>query len=346
MYKESFKYDNEVFHFKLAKYGNGVLAVQILDSFDAPYCTLSVNLEEKPSEGHFWLKAYSENAPIARFLLEQGLIKMTDKFVTSGHVVINEAYLTPEGLTSSLHKEAATYDSSETDKLMTEELASRDDYGEKSHRGDPSQAAHDYLEDSQNMSGFPKPKHQQELWNRFREWWTNTWKKQKDHDEKGKVGREKGKNSPSRGEQAGTQGEGFWAYKNTPYVAPVQSPAFFMAMPAMKIGKRDISGLSLYDLKQHFIEKLGSVNRESIDQYDDHHISITFEFMLDQIRVSCTWDAKDLPSDISEVQALSRVVKFLEGKLPPTFLKFKQARVEDLDLPNRTITMVIPKGEK
>ena len=244
-----------------------------------------------------------------------------------------------------IDKEAAAYDSKETDELMTKELANRDDYGEKSHRGDPSQASHDYLEDSQNMSGFPKPKHQQELWNRFREWWTNNWKK-KEHDEKSKIGREKGKNSPPRGEQHGTQGEGFWAYKNTPYVAPTQSPAFFNAMPAMKIGKKDDIGMNLPELKQYFIEKVGGVNKEAIDQYDDHHVSVTFEFMLNEVRVSCTWDTKDLPSDVSEVQALSRVVKFLEGRLPPAFLKFKQAHVEDLDLPNRTITMVIPKGER
>lgn len=341
MHKESFKYKEEVLHFKLGRYGNGVLAVQILDADGSPYAVLSVNLEEKPLEGHFWLKAWSENAELARFLLEQGLIEMTDKVWTNGRVVSNEAYLTPKGLM----KEAATYDSKETDELMTKELANRDDYGEKSHRGDPSQAYHDYLEDSQNMSGFPRPKNQQELWNRFREWWTNVWNK-KDHDEKGKVGREKGKNSPARGEQTGTQGEGFWAYKNTPYVAPVQSPAFFMAMPAMKIGKLDSSGMTLEDLKKHFIEKLGAVNKEAIDQYDDHHVSVTFEFTANQVKVECTWDAKDLPSGTSEVQALSRVVRFLEGRLPESFLQFKQARVEDLDLPNRTITLIIPKGER
>ncbi len=239
----------------------------------------------------------------------------------------------------------ATYDSNETDELMTKELANRDDYG-NAPQGDPSQAYHDYPEDSNTVKPWSPARHQQELWNRFREWWTNTWKKKKDHEEKARVGKEKGKNNPEKGEQTGTQGEGFWAYKNTPYVAPVQSPAFFMAMPAMKIGSKDVTGLTLEDLKSHFIETVGSVNKESIDQYNDHRVSVTFEFMMDQVRVECNWDAKDLPEGVTEVEALSRVVKFLESRLPPAFLKFRQARVEDLDLPNRMITMVIPKGEK
>lgn len=240
----------------------------------------------------------------------------------------------------SLEKQAATYDSKETDAIMTKQLAERDDYGIGVF------PHHDYPENSSDVRPWSPSRHQQELWNRFREWWGKTWKKQKEHDEEGKIGREKGKNSPSRGEQVGNQGEGFWAYKNTPYVAPTQSPAFFNAMPAMKIGKMDQTGLTLEDLKKHFVEKLGNVYKEAIDQYDDHHVSLTFEFMLDEVRVECTWDTKDLPQGLSEVEALSRVLKFLESRLPPTFLKFKQAHVEDLDLPNRTITMIIPKGEK
>lgn len=245
-----------------------------------------------------------------------------------------------------VRSEAAVYDSKQTDELMTKELANRDDYGDATP-GDPSQAYHDYPEDSNVVRPWSPARHQQELWNRFKDWWDNTWKKQKDHDEKGRVGREKGKNSPARGEQGGSQGEGFWAYKNTPYVAPVQSPAFFNAMPAMKIGSKDTKGITLEELKRHFIEKLGTINSEANeDQYGDHHVSLTFEFMSDHLKIDCTWDAKDMPDNVNEVQALSRVVKFMESKLPEAFLKFKQARIEDVDLPNRSITIVISKGEK
>lgn len=154
-----------------------------------------------------------------------------------------------------LPKEAATYDSKETDELMTKELANRDDYG--SAPNDMSQAYHDYLEDSQNFGGtWRRPTNQQELWNRFRDWYANTWKKRKVHEEKKRVGRDKDEHPPQRGEQYGNMGEGFWAYKNTPYVAPVQSPAFFEAMPAMKIGKLDTSGISLEELKAFFIKKM------------------------------------------------------------------------------------------
>ncbi len=240
----------------------------------------------------------------------------------------------------------ATYDSNETDKLKTKELANRDDYGDATP-GDPSQAYHDYPEDSNVVRPWSPSRHQQELWNRFREWWNNTWKKKKEHDEKGEVGKEKDDLNPEEGEQVGPQGEGFWAYKNTPYVAPVQSPAFFMGMPAMKIGSRDDAGSTLESLKEFFIEKASGMKKETnTDQWDDHHLSVTFEFMPDQVRIECDWDAKDLPSKMNEVEALSRVVKFLEGRLPPAFLKFRQARVEDIDLPNRTITMIIPKGER
>lgn len=233
----------------------------------------------------------------------------------------------------------ATYDSKETDELMTKQLAEREDFGVGVF------PHHDYPEESNTVKPWSPARHQQELWNRFREWWTNTFKK-KVQEDKAKVGKEEGKNSPNAGEQVGPGGEGFWSYKNTPYVAPTQSPAFFMAMPAMKIGSKDDIGLTLESLKEYFIEKASMVKEANTDQYGDHHISMTFEFMPDQIKVECNWDAKDLPANVSEVQALSRIVTFLEKRLPEAFLKFKHARAEDVDLPNRSVTMVIPKGER
>jgi hypothetical protein len=107
---------------------------------------------------------------------------------------------------------------------FTEELASRDDYGEASHRGDPSEAYHDYLGDSANFSGFPLPVNQQELWNRFKDWSDNR-KNKKLKQDKDKVGKER---------QPESIGEGYWSYKNTPYVAPTGQRAEFMAMPAQK----------------------------------------------------------------------------------------------------------------
>ncbi len=204
----------------------------------------------------------------------------------------------------SVKKEAATYDSKETDEIMTKQLAERDDYGD-APRGHPSQSYNDYPENSSDVEPWTRPQHQQELWNRLREWWTNLVKKHKN------------------------QGEGYWDYKTTPYVAPAQSPGFFLAMPAMKIGQLDSAG------------RVPTQKVEVLSQEEGRHISATFEFTPSGIRVDCTWDEKDMPPGLSEAEALSRVVKYLEGRLPETLMKLQHAKAEDIDLQNRAITMLI-----
>lgn len=124
-----------------------------------------------------------------------------------------------------INKKAEPIDAQDGEDF-TKELASRDDYGEASHRGDPSEAYHDYLGDSANFSGFPLPVNQQELWNRFKDWADNR-KNKKLKEDKDKVGKER---------QPESIGEGYWSYKNTPYVAPTGQRAEFMAMPAQKEG--------------------------------------------------------------------------------------------------------------
>lgn len=130
--------------------------------------------------------------------------------------------------TLPLEKEAATYDSQETDELMTKQLSEREDYGVGVF------PHHDYPENSSDVRPWSTPRHQQELWNRFKEWWWEKWHgKEK---EKRKVGREEPLTREDKfhitEDQTGS--EGFWAYKQLPYVGAVDSPAFFNAMPMEK----------------------------------------------------------------------------------------------------------------
>lgn len=199
-------------------------------------------------------------------------------------------------LIDGIEKRAATYDSWETDKLLTKQLSERDDYG-----GDPY--PHDYPEISSDVRPWSLPKHQQELWQRFKEWWEKKW-----------VGREVDEMPKSDSSGLGS-----------PYVAWRGSPAEVNAMPAMKEGE---------------------LKKEAIDEYADHHISLTFEFMQDELKVSATWDKQDMPPGLNEEQTLARIIQSLEKKLPEAFNNFKQARVEDVDLINRMVGIIVPIGER
>lgn len=128
----------------------------------------------------------------------------------------------------ALKKEAATYDSWETDQLMTKQLSEREDYGVGVF------PHHDYPENSSDVRPWSTSRNQQELWNRFKEWWREKW--YGSTKEKNKVGREKPLSATDRynpsEEQTGT--DGFWEYKQTPYAGTSTSPAFFNAMPMSK----------------------------------------------------------------------------------------------------------------
>lgn len=72
----------------------GGLAVEVVDEDGAPYARLSVNLEEEqPSPGHFWLKDWSENEPVAKAALEAKVIALTGRMARTGFVAAKEAKL-------------------------------------------------------------------------------------------------------------------------------------------------------------------------------------------------------------------------------------------------------------
>ncbi len=308
-----------------------------------------------------------------------------------------------------IKKESATYDAPETDQLMTQELSERDDYGQAGN-GQMGEEFHDYLEDSRTFGGDQTPsRHQQELWNRFREWQKNQFQKKR---EVGKEPQEGG--HPIKDDEA--LSEGYWQ-RPLPYVGFDGSRTFMLAMPSQKQGALssadiekvasdwvknlrlrlpehlvpewdklvekypNLSGTPLLDkifadasnlLRPAIWNATGAVveeevervapevakdlhllpnpdsrlNKTAIDQYSDHHVDVTFEFMIDEIKITCTWDREDLPKGLDEAQTLSRVVQFLDKKLPHAFQHLEHATVNDIDLRNRTLSLLIPTGHK
>jgi len=201
-----------------------------------------------------------------------------------------------------LGKTAATYDSWETDQLMTHELSEREDYGVQVF------PHHDYIEDTQNFPKVPeKARHQQEEWNRSREKLQQViedWKRKRLHKDKRKVGLEEWpKDNVVGGE--GDNGSPL------PYAGGKQSPTFFNAMPAQKYSQMA------------------------------QDISITFEFIGNDLKIQCTWEKGDLPPDIQEEQALARILSFVETNIPKALEQFKTVKLEEVDLGNRTISLKI-----
>jgi hypothetical protein len=78
-------YDVEVAY---GQYGNGRLAVTLLDAHDAgPVLTATVNLPEQPLEAdEVYIKDWSENEGMLKFLQEHGIVVPTIKEVPTGYV--------------------------------------------------------------------------------------------------------------------------------------------------------------------------------------------------------------------------------------------------------------------
>lgn len=57
-------------------YVHGGTAVMLIDGEGSPFCTVSVNLPESKAlpEGAFYVKHWSENAPVVAALVDQGII--------------------------------------------------------------------------------------------------------------------------------------------------------------------------------------------------------------------------------------------------------------------------------
>lgn len=175
-------------------------------------------------------------------------------------------------MNSDLPKVGATYDAKETDAIFTKQLSERDDFSVGNY-------FHDYPENSSDVRPVQSPRHQQEFWNRFKEWCE---KRKGLQEEKGKVGRE--------GDER--ESEGFWSYKYLPYTGGVQSPAFFMAMPAMKEGSLSKVSFEMDKRILHFeLGRYGN-NVLAVQIFDaqDIPVSVLSVNIVDQIpEKGCFW---------------------------------------------------------
>jgi hypothetical protein len=92
---DRFYYGQTPLRVVLSEYQAGGLAVLLKDDRTAqPYATLSVKLAQAdPEPGCFWLKDWSENEPIAKHMLDRGLLELTGRTCITGFVVAKEARL-------------------------------------------------------------------------------------------------------------------------------------------------------------------------------------------------------------------------------------------------------------
>ena len=72
----TWKFGTEAISFSIEQYVSGGTAVEAWCE-DGPYATISVNIPDAPAlpEGQFYLKDWSENAPIAQAMVAAGIIE-------------------------------------------------------------------------------------------------------------------------------------------------------------------------------------------------------------------------------------------------------------------------------
>lgn len=82
--------------FHEVKYYDGVPGIQVIADHE-PFAVLSFNASDEngytihPDKGCIWLKDWSENAELAKFLLDNGYVSLTGKQIPAGFVVYKEA---------------------------------------------------------------------------------------------------------------------------------------------------------------------------------------------------------------------------------------------------------------
>jgi hypothetical protein len=79
----------------VAEYSVGGVAVQVVDEEGYPFATVSVNLPETKvlPAGAFYVKHWSENAPLVEAMIEQGILEPVDApVVSSGFISGIKAY--------------------------------------------------------------------------------------------------------------------------------------------------------------------------------------------------------------------------------------------------------------
>lgn len=83
-------------HFAYTQYGNGRLAIQLFTDEGEPYATLSTNIPEVGlGKNQFFMKDWSENAPVAAAACALGVFRDCGHSVVTGFVQAR-AYEAPE----------------------------------------------------------------------------------------------------------------------------------------------------------------------------------------------------------------------------------------------------------
>lgn len=77
---------------------------EIADTYE-PYCRLSVELDEDPPAGWFWLKDWSENQGLVNFLIEKQILQRhpTESRLTGYNLVVTAARMNPYPFKAEIH---------------------------------------------------------------------------------------------------------------------------------------------------------------------------------------------------------------------------------------------------
>jgi hypothetical protein len=93
--------EDEQVYFELNRYrNNDALAVELMTPMEGSYAMVSVNVPESAElpKDEFFLKDWSENEPVAKALIDMGVIIPTGKRTGSRFIVANSYKINPEYL--------------------------------------------------------------------------------------------------------------------------------------------------------------------------------------------------------------------------------------------------------
>lgn len=87
------KYCDEEVELSFGCYGDGSTAIQGKSLLGEPIFTATVALDEKPKEGHVFLKGWSENEGVPDALVKAGIVQLTGRKIPTGYCEALEAKL-------------------------------------------------------------------------------------------------------------------------------------------------------------------------------------------------------------------------------------------------------------
>lgn len=91
-------YKGEKVFLEVGKYGNGQLAIQMLDEQGLPYTVPTVALMEPLNENELAIKDYSENTGMLDWMMKEGIVGEPVRYVQTGFVQVPICPITDEAL--------------------------------------------------------------------------------------------------------------------------------------------------------------------------------------------------------------------------------------------------------